>query len=218
MITSTSIKEISSALAKAQGQIKPAIFDSVNPHFKSKYASLSAIMDAAKKPLSDNGLAVVQSIEKGTDGLLVVTTIMHQSGEFISDSGLPLMLDKNNMQGLGSAITYAKRYSISSMLGIVADQDDDANAASKPVNKTTVNTVNTASIETKKPSSFMASTEQINTIKDLLAVKLGYTKDECILFIARVAGKSSTADLTDKDAIKVIDAANDVLKNNPQVK
>lgn len=133
MIKSESIKELSAALAKAQGEMKPAGMDSNNPHFRSKYASLASIWDAARGPLSRNGLAVIQAL--GVDdrgGVVLTTTLAHSSGEWV-ESVYPVNPVKNDPQGLGSACTYAKRYSLSALVGIVADEDDDGNEASRPI-------------------------------------------------------------------------------------
>jgi hypothetical protein len=125
---SEQINELASALAKAQGVFESAEMDSVNPHFKSKYASLGAIILAVKQGLSSNGLALSQMLIENEKGMALETTLLHSSGQWLSGS-VPVILDKQNMQGLGSAITYAKRYAIAAILGVVADQDDDGEAA-----------------------------------------------------------------------------------------
>lgn len=135
--SSSSIGKLAEALAKAQGQMSNANKDSVNPHFKNRYADLAAVLDAVRAPLSTNGLAYTQFVEEEemvdkNNKLYLRTILMHSSGEFIS-SLTPLILVKQDMQALGSAITYAKRYSLSAMVGITHDdeKDDDGNEASK---------------------------------------------------------------------------------------
>ncbi|NLI74883.1 MAG: hypothetical protein GX442_00410 [Candidatus Riflebacteria bacterium] len=128
METSQAIGKISEALAKAQGQMKPAVFDAANPHFKSKYASLAAIMDACRAALSANSVAVVQGTSVEENRVVVSTMLVHGSGEWIRDS-LSIKLVREDAQAIGSAITYARRYSLASMVGIVADEDDDAENA-----------------------------------------------------------------------------------------
>ena len=119
------------ALAKAQGEMGNAKFNKVNPHFRNKYADLSSIMDACKKPLNDNGLSILQIIQSDASGqMYLITRLAHVSGEFIEGSFF-LRTEKNTIQGLGSALTYARRYCLSALLGIVADSDDDGEAASK---------------------------------------------------------------------------------------
>lgn len=118
------IKELVAALAKAQGVMKPAVFNRMNPHFKSRYADFSSCMDACRVPLSENGLAIIQSCET-TDGKLnLITMLAHSSGQWMK-SEFPIITSKMDSQGIGSAMTYAKRYSLCGMIGIVADEDGD---------------------------------------------------------------------------------------------
>lgn len=129
MEKSESIKELSTALAKAQSVIKAALKDSANPFFKSKYADLSSVWSACREPLTTNGLAVTQlpfQSEGATVGL--ETTLLHSSGEWIS-SKIVVPVSKPDAQGIGSAITYARRYGLASMVGVVADEDDDGEGA-----------------------------------------------------------------------------------------
>jgi len=127
---SATIGELAKALAKAQAAMKPVIADSENPYFKSKYADLAAVWENCRKPLTDNGLSVVQVIEHEDNTRVVVKTILlHESGEWIS-SRLGLTPVKNDPQSIGSAITYGRRYSLAAMVGVCAeDEDDDAEKA-----------------------------------------------------------------------------------------
>jgi len=123
--------ELYAALAKAQETMSNAKFNKTNPHFRNNYADLASIMDACRKPLSKNGLCILQIIKTDETGQMhLITRLAHSSGQFIESSFI-LRAEKNTIQGLGSAITYAKRYSLSSLLGVVADDDDDAEIASK---------------------------------------------------------------------------------------
>lgn len=133
MDKSDTITELAKALAKAQGQISPALKDSENPHFRSKYADLSSVWAACRKPLTDNGLSVVQMpVDAPTPGSVALTTLLlHTSGEYIS-STVSAPLTKQDAQGIGSALTYLRRYALSAIIGVVADDDDDGNAASRP--------------------------------------------------------------------------------------
>ena len=132
MMQSVEIKNIAGALCKAQKIMANAEKDAKNPHFKSTYASLAAVRDACNGPLTENGLSVVQTLEPmGDSAVAVRTTLLHTSGEWIS-SLLPLFLQKQDMQGMGSAITYARRYALAGIVGI-AQEDDDANKASAPL-------------------------------------------------------------------------------------
>jgi hypothetical protein len=123
--------ELAKALAAAQGQIKGAAKDSQNPHFKNRYADLASVWDACRKALTDNGLSVAQFTQIHADaGTVLVTRLLHTSGESVEGS-TPLLMGKQDMQALGSAITYARRYGLAAMVG-VAPEDDDGNAAVEP--------------------------------------------------------------------------------------
>jgi hypothetical protein len=128
MNRSEQINELAAALAKAQGDLKGAVKDSANPFFKSKYADLASVWDACRTPLSKNGLSIIQTHVPSPDEVVVETTLAHSSGQWIS-SVLSAKPVKNDPQGIGSCITYLRRYSLSSMVGI-APEDDDGNAAS----------------------------------------------------------------------------------------
>ena len=129
MNKSESIKELATALAKAQGQIKGAVKDSANPFFKSKYADLASVVEAIRSAFAANGLSYIQSVEPSDkDEVRVETTILHSSGEWIGCGVLALPVSKVDAQGYGSALTYARRYSLSAATG-VAPEDDDGTAA-----------------------------------------------------------------------------------------
>ena len=122
---SDNLNELALALAKAQGEISPAIKDSANPFFKSKYADLNSIWSSAREPLSKNGLAIIQTTEKDPAGQLqLITTLVHASGQWVK-SYMPVIQAKADIQSLGSAITYCRRYSLSAICGISTDEDDD---------------------------------------------------------------------------------------------
>lgn len=121
-------QNIASALAAAQMQMGKALKQANNPHFKSKYADLASVIDACLGALNANGIAVIQPLSETEFGRFVTTVFIHGSGEKL-ECPVPLILGKNDMQGLGSAITYARRYGLMSLAGI-APEDDDGNAAS----------------------------------------------------------------------------------------
>ncbi len=134
MKTSESIKEIGAALAKARAGFHPVVKDRV-AHVKSDkgsysfaYADLSSVIDAVRGALSDNGIAVVQGTATGPEGVTVETRLVHASGEWI-ESAITMRVEGNRPQNIGSAITYARRYGLSAMVGISSEEDDDANAA-----------------------------------------------------------------------------------------
>jgi hypothetical protein len=126
---SESIKELALALSKAQGLFDHAKKDVSNDFFKKNYADLASVIDAAKKPLSDNGLSIVQLVDTDQDGSVSLETIlMHISGEWISGK-YPIKPMKPDPQSYGSAITYARRYAFSAITGIAADDDDGESAS-----------------------------------------------------------------------------------------
>lgn len=132
------IKDISVALCKAQAEINKAHKTSNNPFYKSKYADLSSVWEACREALKNNELSVAQFGECDTDGQYLVTMLMHSSGQYIKGF-MRLEFKEKDMQKLGSAITYARRYGLTSMIGICTE-DDDANASmpsSKPPTQTT---------------------------------------------------------------------------------
>ena len=124
------MKEIASALVKAQKAFGPALKTSTNPHFKSRYADLSACIEAVVDALNSNGIALVQQSHECADGVIVETVFVHESGETFSSGRLHVPSTKHDAQGYGSALTYARRYSLMAACGI-APEDDDGNAATK---------------------------------------------------------------------------------------
>lgn len=118
------------AFCKLQAEIKPAIKDATNPAFRSKYADLGAVWEAIKGPLHENGFSIIQSPDFEAGEMWLKTTILHTGGEKM-EGRYPLRPVKQDPQGYGSALTYARRYSISAMVGVIADIDDDGNEASK---------------------------------------------------------------------------------------
>ena len=125
----TDHKNVYAALAAAQAEMGKALKDSSNPAFKSKYADLASVMDACMPALGKHGIAVFQPTFDDETGRYVKTVFAHVSGEMI-ECRVPLIVNKNDMQGYGSAVTYARRYGLMGMAGI-APEDDDGNAAAK---------------------------------------------------------------------------------------
>lgn len=127
---SSSVAALAAALAKAQGLMTHASKDAQNPHFKNRYADLAAVWSAIREPLSVNGLSVVQTVTQGDGTVGVRSLLLHASGEWIS-SALEMPVAQKTPQGYGSALTYARRYALSALVGIAQD-DDDAEAATRP--------------------------------------------------------------------------------------
>lgn len=132
MKMSDDISELAKALSKLQGAMKPAKFDASNPFFKSKYTTLAGVWETARELLAENGLAVVQDTFTTDVGVGVSTTIIHSSGQYMTFGDLVIPLGKRDAHAIGSASTYAKRYSLSACLGVCsAEEDDDGNHAVK---------------------------------------------------------------------------------------
>ena len=125
------MKEISSALVKAQKAFGPALKTHSNSHFKSRYADLSACVEAVIDGLNNNGIFLMQGSHLCEDGVIVETLFIHESGEQMSAGKLHVPASKQDAQGYGSALTYARRYALMAACGI-APEDDDGNAASRP--------------------------------------------------------------------------------------
>lgn len=128
MEKSEQINELITALSKAQGIIIPASKDSDNPFFKSKYADLAAVWEVARDPLYKNGLSVIQHPSAEGNIVTVETILAHSSGQWMS-SKLNMTAKDSSPQAIGSCITYLRRYTLSSIVGIASEIDDDGNAA-----------------------------------------------------------------------------------------
>lgn len=129
MLMSDNVADLAAALALAQGEVENASKNSNNPHFRSKYADLAEIINTVRPVFAKHGLAVIQS-PSYADGLVSVTTLLtHKSGQWIKDTA-SAPASKLDAQGVGSAVTYLRRYSLAAFAGI-AQEDDDGNAASQ---------------------------------------------------------------------------------------
>jgi len=122
------MKQIAAAFVKAQTGFSPALKSSTNPYFKSKYADLAACVEAVIDSLNKNGIALIQNSHECSNGVIVETIFMHESGETLSAGKLHVPATKQDAPGYGSALTYARRYSLMAACGI-APEDDDGNAA-----------------------------------------------------------------------------------------
>lgn len=121
-------KTLVQALVKAQSEMGHAVFDQVNPQYDSRFASLKSVIDAAKPALNANGIAFIQRSIPMENGISV-ETVLYGHGEEIATGPVPVPAQKITAQGYGSAMTYAKRYSLAMAVGIAADEDDDGEAA-----------------------------------------------------------------------------------------
>ena len=130
----TTFSQIAAALVKAQKEFGPALKSSTNPHFRSRYADLAACVEAVVDALNNNGIALTQRLSPCDNGVIVETVFVHESGEVINCGQLHVPASKHDPQGYGSALTYARRYSLMAACGI-APEDDDGNAGSRRSSK-----------------------------------------------------------------------------------
>lgn len=128
---STDAKQINAAFVKAQTSFAPALKSATNPHYKSRYADLAACVEAVLDALNANGIALTQRTHLDETGITVETVLLHESGESLSGGLLHVPASKQDPQGYGSALTYARRYSLMAACGI-APEDDDGEAAKAP--------------------------------------------------------------------------------------
>lgn len=124
---SQDISELAKAMVKVQAEITGALKGSENPFFKSKYADLTACWNACREPLTNNGLTVIQTTEPNPDGVTVVTLLAHESGQWIRGR-LSMIPGKNDAQGIGSCMTYARRYALAAIVGLTQVDDDAENS------------------------------------------------------------------------------------------
>lgn len=134
MKMSDSIAQLAEALSKAQGQIDDATKTGINPHFRSKYADLAAVRSVIREPLAVNDISVIQAPRTLDGEVEVETMLLHKSGEYISET-LRLPVGKWDAHGIGSGISYARRYGLMSILALAADDDDGNGAVEKSPSK-----------------------------------------------------------------------------------
>ena len=173
MNKSESITNLAAAMSKAQAEMSGAKKSANNPFFKSKYANLEEVINCVKEPFANNGLSFVQFPISGEDTAGVETIIMHESGEYIANEFL-LKCAKTDPQGMGSAITYARRYGLQSAVGIPSE-DDDGNAATRtpPMTKERAIELLSQAIDIKALQAAWKSiaSESIATNNDVVALK-----------------------------------------------
>lgn len=142
MNQSTEVKDLFTALCNAQAKILGAVKDSTNPFFKSKYADLGSVWEACREALTTTGLSVSQTTEYHPEvGVCIITTLGHTSGQWIRGT-LPIMAKTQDPQGIGSAITYARRYALAAIVGIVQVDDDGEDAMGRKNEKSPTSGVN----------------------------------------------------------------------------
>lgn len=193
MKKSESIKNIAKALAAFQAEVKNPANTETNPFFNSKYAPLNDILNLVRPLLSKHGLSVLQSPSGDGQNITVTTLITHESGEWIESDPLTLKADKATAQGAGSAITYARRYALSAMLGISSEDDDDGNLASNNKNNTNPVKADKATHAQLKKLYAMANEKNIPSEEMKGLIKIYYNKDS-----SKELTKQEASDLIEK--------------------
>ena len=152
------MKEIASALVKAQREFGPALKSSTNPHFRSKYADLSACIEAVIDSLNNQGIYLMQLTDEHDGGVKVSTVFIHESGEQLSGGSLFMPATKHDAQGFGSALSYARRYSLMAACAI-SGVDDDGNQATKTAPQTAPPKATPKAIEVPPPKKMEGRTD-----------------------------------------------------------
>ena len=213
MNTSETIGALATALCEAQGEFEAVEKSAANPFFKSKYADLASIIEATAPVLHKHGLSITQAVDWDGEHDLLTSRLTHTSGEYMQ-STMRLFLVKTDPQGQGSAVTYARRYQIQSMLNL-RTVDDDANSASSntPAPATTTRRKAPAPVadsdtgEVVDPN--LATPKQLGFIAKLFVDK-GFSDDhtERITYVGAVISRDieSSKELTKREAGQVIDA------------
>jgi hypothetical protein len=182
---SPEIGTIAAALSGAQAKFAKIVKDTENPFFKMKYAPLSSVIEATRKAMAEAKIAVMQDVDVVESRCVVTTMLIHESGQWMKGT-ISLPVTKPDAQGVGSASTYGRRYGLSAFLNVAADDDDDGNAASKPVQN---QTTSIDPEELKKMGDLLASMETLD------GAKAGF----------RTAYKRAS-DAKDKDAMQYLTA------------
>lgn len=211
---SEQINELAAALTKAQSQFLPALKDATNPHFRSNYADFTSIVNSTRPALIANDLAIIQGATCTQAGdWVLVTRLIHKSGQW-SESDYPLLAKDSTPQAMGSATTYAKRYSYSAMVGAITDDDDDGNASSLPRNTAPVKAA--APVSKPKVNAFGLNEGQKKLLKSL-AVGAGLTDKEQKELLMKVVGKPDAKDWTNEDFTAMTRELDKLVKAKEQV-
>lgn len=181
-LNSETLGNVAAALIAAQAEFAPALKDATNPHFNSKFVSLQGVLTAVASALRANGIALVQQTDRDDDGTTVlVTSLIHTSGEWLS-AVYPVRPIKSDPQAEGSALTYARRYSLMALVGI-APEDDDGHAASQPArNQSRQAAQNQEWASYDDPAMYSVRIDKAGTVAELEAVaeqiKAGRVREE----------------------------------------
>lgn len=191
MNKSEQINELATALSKFQGKMITAHKGATNPFFKSTYADLASVVKSASPGLAEEGLSIAQLVGTSNEQTTLTTLLMHASGQFIS-AEMPLLIAKQDAQGQGSALTYARRYAYMAIIGMVADEDDDGQAAVIVAKKPT---------KLVKPTVYNAELDEIAKQGRQLMVQHNIVGKEALALSSMVLDKDKPESIEDWEAI-----------------
>ena len=216
MEKSESIKEIAVALSKFQGESLNPKNTAQNPSFNSKYAPLCEVINTTRQGLSKYGLSIVQAPYTEGENIIVETFLLHTSGEWIKSPPLSLKMEKLTAQGAGSAITYARRYALSSLLNISSEEDIDGNTTFQ--NLAAISKVKPEENEIVDQSTELQ--EELITEKQIkyihvLAKEKGIDNTSLKNYSRSLFNKESSKDLTKKEASSLIEALQLIVTEQP---
>jgi hypothetical protein len=189
------LDKLAAAMVKVQAALKPAVKLSENPYFKSKYADLNSVWTACREALTEHGLTVIQTTELMGEKLVLTTTLLHVSGQSVSGHYLINPVKATDPQSLGSAVTYARRYALAAIVGVVTEDDDAERAMSRQEIRTDLGLSNT--VTEKDRQGFW------NKIK----TGYGLTEDELRPLVRTVRGTESTANMTRDEMDTILELA-----------
>ncbi len=208
MNKSESIKEIAMAMAKFQAEIKNPTNSANNPFFKSKYAPLNEILNDVRPLLSKYGLSVLQMPSGDDQEVHITTLLMHESGEWIESCPLKMKPAKNDPQGIGSAITYGRRYALAAILGISSEDDDDGNVAThgkpEPTKSESTQRPQAAPQSSDKPKQAPANGNKASDAQVKAIWAIGKKANVSEDYIKAEYGVESIKDLTKDQASQLI--------------
>lgn len=191
--TIEAVPTLSFAMSKAFADIRAATKDATNPHFKSKYADLGAVIDAIKPALVEHQLFFTQRTDPVEGGVQVETVLHHANGEEMSLGKLFVPANKRDAQGFGSALTYARRYSLVTAFGVPVEDDDGSAATRAPTE--TVSDADWAEVvslieATKTNAETFCRAFNIDSVKELPAASVAKAKEQLNRKLNAIAGSS----------------------------
>lgn len=211
MTRSDSIAQLAAAMAKAQPAIAPAIKDAANPFFKSKYADLGEVWRVVQAAFAPHGLSVLQVPETAEDGSVTLTTmVLHESGEWIAGT-MPVRVVKDDPQGVGSGITYARRYALSAMCGVVAEDDDGEAAMGRGAHNAAQEQQSRQ--QRGEPTIGISGRDRLAARVDEVAQASGYDRKDLLGIVRSMAqefGRKKVEDLTVAEARQVEEYLNTI--------